>query len=261
MKSRLYDCEVLHARATPKRHQFRYHYFTFCLDLDEIDELGRKHLFLGESFGKLFRFQVKDFIFSEGKTGKIRTVDFKEAIFKYVREKGVTTPIARVELVAHMRTLGYAFNPAAFYFCYSKDEQPICAILEVTNTYGEKKAYFLGPDTLKDGAFRSLHSKLFYVSPFVDLESSFDMILALPGDSLRLQIDSKQQGALLVHTLVTGCAAPISDLALAKRFISNPLITLGVMARIHYQALRLYLKKVPFLKKSDRLEFQKGGLK
>jgi DUF1365 family protein len=86
------------------------------------------------------------------------------------------------------------------------------------------------------------------------------MALAPPGETLRLQIDSKLKNALVVHSLVSGRVVPLTDLGMARRFLSHPLITVAILAKIHYQALRLFLKKVPYLRKSDRTELQKGGL-
>jgi DUF1365 family protein len=251
MKSRIYDCEVLHTRSTPKKNHFKYRYFTFCLDLDEIEVLSRKYFFFGEGFWKLFQFRANDFIFSETKSENQLATDLKTGVCNYAQKHGVTAPIARVELIAHMRSFGYAYNPANFYFCYSSDNQPVCAILEVTNTYREKKAYFLGSETLNDKTFYSQQLKRFYVSPFVDLGSLFDMKLALPTESLRLQIDSLLNGELQVHSLVTGNAVSITDLVLVTRLLRHPLISILIMVRIHYQALQLFLKKVPYFKKAS----------
>jgi DUF1365 family protein len=259
MNSRLYDVDVYHLRSVPVRNEFRYRAFTFCLDLDEIEELDRRLTLVGTGLLRLFRFQPSDFIFSEGQ--RMRPQELKARIQSYFQRQGVKTPVKRVELLANLKTFGHNFNPAAFYFCYSEENQPLGAVLEVTNTYREKKTYFLGPETWLNGAFQAVHPKLFYVSPFVGLQSSFKMRLAAPADELRLQIDSHQEGCLAVHARVEGKQVALTDWALLQRFLSSPLITLRILTRVHAQALKLFLRKVPYLRKSDQLELQNGGLR
>jgi DUF1365 family protein len=248
--SRLYDCDVTHVRLEPVKNSFRYTYSTFCLDLDEVEGLQ------GSLFGSLWwnalRFVPTDFIF-----GSDPKVPLKKAIEAYALQKGVSG-IQRIELVAHMRTLGYAFNPAAFYFCYGKNGEVLCAILEVTNTYHEKKAYLI--PSHGDVCIQGKQVKEFYISPFVDLDAEFEFKLSAPTDCLRLEINSLKDGKVIVRTVLTGSEVEWSGTALLKRFVRFPLITLQVIAKIHFRAFVLYLKKVPYLKKKDRLELQKGGL-
>ncbi len=103
----------MHSRSRPTRHAFKYRYFSFCLDLDEVSELSARSRLFGLQFWKVFRFVAEDYIFGgPGKTAQ----EVKDAVITYAQSKGVSAAIDRVELVAHMRTLGFSFNPAAFYF-------------------------------------------------------------------------------------------------------------------------------------------------
>jgi DUF1365 family protein len=216
------------------------------LDLDEVEQL--QGLFFGSRWWNVFRFAPADFIFGSS---------MKQAIRDYACGKGVDG-IERIELVAHMRTLGYAFNPAAFYFCYGENDEVLCAILEVTNTFHEKKAYFIpanGSDRIQ-----GTQSKDFYVSPFVDLDAEFEFKLTAPTGRLRLEINSLKEGKTVVRSVLSGNKVEWSSSALASRLVRFPLITLQVIAKIHYRAFILYLKKVPYFRKNDRVELQKGGL-
>lgn len=255
--SRLYDCEVVHARNQPVRHAFTYRYFSFCIDLDEITNLSVKSRLFGLQRWKVFRFAAEDYIFGgPGKTPQA----VKEGVIAYVRSHGESRAICRVEFVGSMRTFGYSFNPAAFYFCYGEDEALLCGIVEVTNTFGEKKAYFVPARPQSAGLLQGATPKLFYVSPFVDLDSIFEFALEAPTQRLRLGITSKRVGSKVVEAWVTGQRVELSDRSLLVRLIRYPWVTAAVIARIHYQAARLYLKKVPFIRKKDRLALQKGGL-
>lgn len=254
-RSRIYDCQVVHWRTRPVRHRFCYRYFTFCLDLDEVDELQR-HSWLFRL--RVFRFRAADFIFGQ-KSGDARAL--KAAVVELARHKGVVAPIARVELVAHLRTFGYVFNPAAFYFCYDDAGRALCALVEVTNTFGEKKIYFIPAGDRDSEALVGAQPKLFYVSPFVALDSTFRFRLQAPAAQLRLRIESYIGHAAAVSALVVGRTRPLADWTLAARLLIYPLVTLGVILRIHFQALQLYLLGVPYVRKREHPELQRKGIR
>lgn len=258
LRSRLYDCRVIHARTQPKPHRFDVSYFTFCLDLDEVERLSKRLRLFGTKWTSIFRFLPDDFIFGNGALSAAST---KESVIRYVASKGAPShEIVRVELVAHMRTAGYAFNPAAFYFCYRSDGSLVCGVLEVTNTYREKKAYFVPASSLERSVLTHNVAKLFYVSPFVELDSQFEIELGAPAGKIELCIRSRREGKLVVYAEVSGEAKELTDFALIKRFLLYPHVTLAVFFKIHWQAARLYFKRVPFIRKNDRLNLQQGGL-
>jgi DUF1365 family protein len=254
LRSRIYDCQLTHWRAQPVRNRFRCSYFTFCLDLDELDELPQ-HSWLFRL--GVFRFLATDFVLGQ-KSGNASQL--KATVVELARHKGVATPVARVELVAHLRTFGYVFNPAAFYFCYDGAGRVLCAVVEVTNTFGEKKTYFISAENSCDDGVLGEQPKLFYVSPFVALDSTFRFRLQTPAARLRLRIDSYSGGTAVVKAAVLGRSRRISDLALLARLFTCPLVTIGVILRIHLEALRLYLRGVPFIRMREHPELQRKGI-
>lgn len=257
-RSRIYDCEVFHSRHAPARHSFKYRYFTFCLDLDEVDSLAKKFSFFGTQVFKPFRFVPKDLIFGNNAP---TAAAVKAAVIGFASKMGARSPIERIEFVGHVRTLGYAYNPAAFYFGYGKDDRLLFGIVEVTNTFHEKKAYFIPADSSGRDGLSDIQQKLFYVSPFLDLDTHFEFSLKQPAETLSLQIDSRKPGtSVVLHATLKGIARPFTAQRLLLNFFRFPLITLGVMAKIHIQAAKLYLKRVPYIKKLDHPNLQKGGL-
>jgi len=258
IRSRLYACEVFHLRKAPSVHQFTYHYFTFCLDLDEVEELSKKSLWFGVQKFKPFRFVASDSLLGS-ECNNVR--DLKESVIQFAKRMGVNSPVERVELLAHARTLGYSYNPAAFYFGYDQDDRLLFALVEVTNTFRERKVYFVPASYTGLDEALGAEQKLFYVSPFIDLDTQFEFKLKRPHQSLYIQIDSKKQGSeTILHSVLKGESLKLTNANLFFYLLRYPLITLGVMAKIHFQAVRLYLKRVPYLKKSDRPDMQKGGL-
>jgi DUF1365 family protein len=169
-----------------------------------------------------------------------------------------------VLLLTLPRVLGYQFNPVSFYFVSTPDGAPLAAVAEVTNTFRETKVFALGPDTLRSEpalgpTFRLRVPKHFYVSPFSDVDLAFDFRLRPPGEKLALQIDDHEGERLVLVSTVTGLGAPrpLRDRTLAWFSLKYPLVTLKVIAAIHWEALRLWAKRVPWFAKSARAADQR----
>lgn len=266
MRSRLFACRVTHARFSPRRHQFAYRAFYLAVDLDEITTLRDAFRLLSVDKPNLFSFNDRDFLpvgepvhnrNTEGAVVAPAGAPLRERVEAVLASHGLSARGGRVELVAMPRMLGYLFNPVSFYFCYAPDGQPLATIVEVTNTFREIKVYVLGPSAHSDGAFRMRVPKDFYVSPFSDVDISFDFSLHPADDKLRVRIDD-YDGALRTFTSgLTGNARPLSDARLAWYLVTYPLLTLRVIALIHWQALRLCLKGTRWYRKSARATAQR----
>jgi len=121
------------------------------------------------------------------------------------------------------------------------------------------KPYFLGSDTQIDGGFRLNTGKYFYVSPFIDMDTSFDFDLDIPGEKLQIRIDDyDKNGYRFFISTLNGKKVALTDARLLWYFISFPLITLKVISMIHWQAFKLWLKKIPFHKKNSQMDLQRG---
>jgi len=240
----------MHHRLEPVEHRFVYDLFMFCLDLDEIPKIARSLRLLGHNRKSVFEFRDKDYV-------RYGAGSVKERVVSFVRSKGVHDEIQKVLLVTHLRTMGYAFNPVSFYFCFGVGDQPVCCVVEVMNTYREMKPYLLARNEFDGESFHARRQKYFYVSPFVDLDDTFEFRLAIPGDRLRVHIDDldKTQTKFLLTSLV-GERKALTNARLLGYAFRFPLITLKIIAAIHWQALRLYLKKLPYHKKASHPHLQ-----
>jgi len=249
LRSRLFECRVMHHRFTPKQHRFVYRIFMVALDLDELGTVARRARLLGINRGGMFSIREGDYlpVGDEAMGSSLKT-----RVAAFLRERGVGEAPARVELVTMPRVAGYRFNPISFYFCRDAAGRPLAAIAEVTNTFGEVKPYLLERKTWDGGSFRMRVPKHFYVSPFSDVDVEFEFILRPAGERLAVQIDDHIGGERTLTSVLKGRARPLRDRTLLLFTVKYPLLTLKVIAAIHWHALRLYVKRVPWFAKAGR---------
>lgn len=256
MNSALYICKVMHNRLSPKKHSFWYNVYLFYLDLDEVSEISKKLNWLGYNRFNLFNFRNKDHIqLPRENPDTNKTV--REQLTTYLADNGVVLGAGRVMLLTNLAVLGYNFNPVSFYFCYDEQGEPLCAVVEISNTYHEMKLFLIGRDELEGDAFRQRAEKYFYVSPFIDLDTSFDFNLEIPQEKLNIRIDDyDKEGKRFFLSTLTGSRKKLSNWNLLRYFFSIPLIPLRVMALIHWQAFLLWRKNFSFHKKSANQQLQ-----
>src|ERR1700733_9653098 len=161
INSCLYKAKVMHHRLTPKDHRFHYEVFMFYLDLDEIDTLAKRLKFMNRNRFNLFNFRDKDHL-QLPKEKPNASKNIRQHIADYLQTKGVNIGDGRIMVLTNLCTLGYQFNPVSFYFCYDGQNQPLCSVVEVCNTFREMKLFFLGADSLQNEQFKLNTEKYFY---------------------------------------------------------------------------------------------------
>lgn len=258
MNSCLYRCNVMHHRLSPKENKFTYSIFMFYVDLDEIETLASRLLFL--SYNKFNWFNFRDADHLQYPAGKRNTQSVKENIIGYLHANGIDLPGGRVMLLTNVATLGYSFNPVSFYLCFDNENNPRCAIAEVCNTHNEMKLFLLDESCLEQDTFRLPVTKHFYVSPFADLETKFDFILRLPGDTLLMRVDDYKNDQRVLLSALSGRRRKLHDGNLLWYGIRFPFITLKIITLIHWQAFKLYLKGIPYWKKNINIHLQKDTI-
>ncbi len=285
MNSCLYECHVMHARFSPQPHQFLYRIFLFAIDLDELDTLHHRFALFSVNRANLYSFRECDFLptgepIHNGVPEKSSPAGtLKARVTAFLAERGVDLTGGRVMLVTLPRVLGYLFNPVSFYFCYDRTGAPVAALAEVTNTFKEMKPYFLGPDTRTSshstfnsqpstsdraaaansvGAFSLRTPKHFYVSPYTDVDVAFDFALRPPAEKLSVQIDDYIGTERTLTSTLTGPRRELTGARLAWYVVKYPLITVRIIALIHWHAFLLWLKRVPWFAKSARPADQRG---
>jgi DUF1365 family protein len=257
MNSCLYECSVMHHRLSPKEHYFRYRIFMFALDLDEVEQVAQRVPLFSRNRPNLYAFRDRDHLTLPGR----ETASTRENVIEFLRQNGIGFPEnGRITLVTLPRVFGYIFNPVSFYFCHDTSGAPLCAVVEVGNTFGEMKPYLL-PSPSDENSFRLVAPKHFYVSPFSPLDLAFDFKLRVPGEQLEIHIDDREGDRRVLLSSLTGRRVPLTTAQLAWFTIKYPFITLKVIALIHWHALLLWAKRLPCYRKSADRNLQRDVMR
>jgi DUF1365 family protein len=217
-------------------------------DLDELDELDHKTKGFSRNRFNLISFYDHDHV----NLGHATT---KENIQAFMFEQGVSDKILKIELITNPRILGYTFNPVSFYFIETATSPFV--VIEIGNTFKEQKPYLVRPECLKEGVWTFTTQKKFYISPFTSVENTMTFKIKRSLKSIVINIDDfTKEGKLEVKASYTGQSKEWNMFNLLEMFFTYPLMTLGTISSIHYHALKLFLKKVPYFKKSDEDHLQ-----
>jgi len=242
MKSCLFRGELTHHRVRPARHEFHYSAAYFCLDLDELEALERLLRFFGVNRRRLFSFYEADHL--DGRGGIRGKIEGRLAA------RGIDLRGGAIFLLTQCRLLGCVFNPVSFYYAYDVAGALRAVVAEVNNTFGERHLYVLADAERVNSEDRETAvftaAKRLHVSPFLSTDADYEFRFAPVGERLSVFIRERERGAPMLDAHLWGKRRPLDDRALAALALRDPLSTLKVTAAIHWQALRLWRKRVPF---------------
>ena len=238
MNSALYVGRVSHRRLGPKAHSLSYDVFQLLLDLDEVDAVGRRlRLF---SVGRANLFSHHDADHGAGKRGGLRA--WAE---ETLAEAGIAFDGGRILLLAMPRVLGHVFNPLSIYYCHDRAGALAAVIYEVHKTFGERHAYALAAAPGPNGVVRQACAKSFRVSPFLGMEMTYEFALSAPGARIHTGVTALDaSGRMVLTAAFAGERRPLGDRELLAALIRYPFLSLKVVAAIHLEAAKLWLKGV-----------------
>ena len=234
LASALYVGEVTHRRLRGLEHALRYRVFMLLLDLDEAPMLlDRLRLLARGRFG-LMSFDPRDH-------GDGSDTPLREQVEARLAEAGIEAGGA-VRLLCMPRVLGYGFNPLSVYFCHDPDGALAAILYEVTSTFGDRHSYLIACDA--DGAevVRQSANKRLHVSPFLPMGLRYRFTVRPPGPGLQIAIGVDDADGPLLGTAFVGTRRPLTDTALLRAWAGHPLLTWKVIAGIHWEALKLWIK-------------------
>ncbi len=241
--------QVRHTRLRPAHNAFAYATYYVRLPLRSMADAGFGCALFSRNGFNLLAFNDADH--GDGKQPLLTWID------ALLRAEGVHDATGEVWLQAMPRVLGFVFNPVSFWFCHRPDGSLRAVLCDVRNTFGERHFYLLDTGATIGNGQELAARKIFHVSPFCQVEGAyrFRFLRARRSKDGQLaehtvaRIDYDDAAGVLLQTSVAGEAVPISSASAARAFFLFPLMTLGVVVRIHFQALRLWRRRVPFFSK------------
>jgi DUF1365 family protein len=237
-RSALYNGIVIHRRFGSKPHALRYRMFMALLDLDGLDTLGCR-LFSRNRFN-LFSFHDRDHLPTSPAPG----LTLRGMVEGHLAAAGIALDGGAIRLLSLPRILGYAFNPLSVYFCHRADGALAAILYEVNNTFKQRHTYVIPVEPDAVGAIEQRCDKVFYVSPFLDMDMTYDFRIVPPGERIAVAVDGSKAGARVITASFAGEYRPLTDATLLRAFLGHPLLSFAVVAGIHWEALKLWLKGV-----------------
>lgn len=236
---------VVHVRHTPVTHRFVYPIAFLRVPLSAWDSL--RVPLLGVDRPNVFSLRRADHGARDGG-------DPAEWLARMLRDKGLAEVAdGEVILQTFPRLLGYVFNPVSFWFCHDANGALRAVLAEVNNTFGERHTYVVAHPDHRPIASTDVFTvaKVFHVSPFFPVSGVYRFRFNLSAERSDVRIDYVENGKPQLSTRLSGQLAPLGGRALAGWAMRFPFMTLGVMWRIHVQALKLWRKRVPFFRKPE----------
>lgn len=240
-ESAIYTGTVRHRRFHPVRHDFSYSLFMAFLDIDRIPELMQQSRVSGYNRWNWASFHQSDHFGDPAQPLRDRLIADAAA-------QAITLPDGPIFLLTHLRYLGYCFNPISLYYCYDKAFQLRNVMCEVNSTFGESRNYWLGAHNRLPGGGNSLrfHAlKTMHVSPFMGMNLHYDFVFTEPAEALIAHMNTLDHGTSFFDATLTLERQPWTARNLAAALARQPWMTAKVMVAIHWEALRLWWKRVP----------------
>ena len=244
MNSCIYNGVVTHTRFKPVKHFLKYKTFSFFIDLDEIDKLGKDNPIFSYNKFNIFSFYDKDHGDRNGKS-------LKTWVFSNLKRFDINENINKIKLLCYPRIFGYVFNPLSIFYCY--ENNLLKAIFyEVKNTFNEQHTYIF---KVKDNNMIDQKcKKKFYVSPFMDMDTYYNFKLLNPNENLSISIKQTDKEDIVLSAVQTGKRKEFTFKQLMLNFFKYPLMSFKIISAIHFEALLLWLKGAIYRKRDKKIK-------
>jgi uncharacterized protein len=222
---------LLHRRYVPARHELSYHVADVLVDVDRLEELNRSSRLIGYNRARLLSINDHNYGPGDGTPIAVHVRGLMSSL-------ELAQPVARIFMLCFPAVLGRVFNPLTVYFGQSDDGRWLAVVYEVSNTFGQRHAYIMA---VEDGQAHCA-KKCFYVSPFNAVGGEYRFAIERHAQHLRLNIALFEKGSLKLVARFEGDEQPLTDIALLKALLRLGSQPIKVVAAIHWEALKLYLK-------------------
>ena len=244
--SSIYIGNVIHKRFKPKIHFFKYKVFSILLDISEL-QIMDKHL-------KIFSYNKFNIIsFYDLDHGPRDGTSLISWVKENLNNNNINSNEIKIKLLCYPRVWGYIFNPLSIFFVYDKNSSLISILYEVKNTFGEQHTYVFKID--KDNQLLE-HSckKKFHVSPFIEMNCLYYFKILQPTDKLSVVINQNDDSGKLLFASQDGLKNELNNKNLMISYISNPLMSFKIIGAIHFEAFKLWIKGIKYVKKKFKIK-------
>jgi DUF1365 family protein len=240
-ESSIYIGNVIHKRFKPKIHFFKYKVFSILLDLSEINLLDKSLKIFSHNKFNIISFYDVDHGPRDG-------TSLKKWVIKNLIENQINTEEIKIKLLCYPRIFGYVFNPLSVFFIYNKKSELISILYEVKNTFGEQHTYIFKISD-NDNLIKNTCKKKFHVSPFIEMNCTYFFKILKPNNKISLIIDQYDDEGKLLYASQDGIRIDINNKNLILSYLRHPLMTFKIIAAIHFEAFKLWIKGIKFVKK------------
>ena len=242
----IYNGSVIHKRFKPKEHFFKYSVFSLFIDLAELKEIEKKINFFSYNKFNLISFFDIDHGPRDGSS-------LEDWVKQNLITIGISNKSVKIRLLCYPRIFGYVFNPLSIFFIYDENDQLISILYEVKNTFGEQHTYVFKTEKGKNLIENNCNKK-FHVSPFIEMDCKYFFKILLPENKLSVIINQNDDTGKLLYASQDGIKKKLNNKNLIISYITHPLMTFKIIGAIHYEALKLWLKGIKFVKKKLKLK-------
>ena len=243
--SLIYNGNVIHRRFKPKEHYFKYKVFSLLIDLEELNIIKSKIKIFSYNKFNILSFFDKDHGPRDGSSIKVW-------VKKNLKDIGIKDDKIQIKLLCYPRIFGYVFNPLSVFFIYNQSSELISILYEVKNTFGEQHTYIF--KTNNSNIITNKCSKKFYVSPFIEMDCEYNFRVLKPSSTISVIIDQSDKNGKLLYASQDGIAQELNTKNIFFSFISHPLMTFKIIAAIHYEALKLWIKGIKLVRKKLKIK-------
>ena len=242
----IYSGFVTHRRFKPKRHFFTYKTFSLLIDLQEIENLGRKIKFFSYNKFNILSFYDVD----HGPRDGSCLVNW---VKNTLSDAKINIGSGTIKLLCYPRIFGYVFNPLSIFYCYDENLHLKAILYEVKNTFNEQHTYIFSASPTSNLILHKCDKK-FYVSPFMEMKTFYNFRLLNPGKIINIFIKQSDSEGTLLTACQVGEKIEMSSKNLLFQFLKHPLMSFKVIMAIHFEALRLWVKGVKPVKRKIKIK-------
>ena len=245
MTSSIYNGTVIHKRFKPKIHFFKYKVFSLLIDLSDLNYLNKKISFFSYNSFNLISFFDKDHGDRDGSS----LIDW---VKKNLIQNNINSENIKIKLLCYPRIFGYVFNPLSVFFVYDQNENLISILYEVKNTFGEQHTYIFKAEN--NNLLQHNCSKKFHVSPFIEMNCNYFFRILRPSEKISVVIDQYQLNEKILFASQDGKRVDFNSKELLKSYLNHPLMTFKIISAIHFEAFKLWIKGIRFIKKKFNIK-------